>query len=136
MSDIKESKVKEIKGIKPYNGTYGMIYYFTVEMENGDKGEVSKKSESGLKVGSPLKYTLETKNGYVKLKEFKENSFKGGQGFNKPSIAAIALESAARVVAGSMAGGGQYKELSEKTPHVVTKLADHFHNWLKEKEGK
>lgn len=36
----------------------------------------------------------------------------------------------------SVAAGGQFKELIDKTPQLVTKLADHFHQWLIEKDGK
>jgi hypothetical protein len=39
------SKVSKINGVSEYDGQYGKVFYFSVVMENGDKGSIGKKEK-------------------------------------------------------------------------------------------
>lgn len=45
------SKVKEIKSVREYKGDRGSTWYFTIETESGDKGQIHRRTEDGVKVG-------------------------------------------------------------------------------------
>ena len=46
---IKKSKVTRVTGNGTWEGKYGLMYKFEIEMENGDIGEYSAKMEKQLK---------------------------------------------------------------------------------------
>ena len=72
---IKTSKVKAIKEMKPFTNSYGTTIYHMLEMENGDKINIGKKSE--LKIGSEITYEIiETgQQEYNKAKSAKKEEF-------------------------------------------------------------
>ena len=56
METIKTSKIKKVESAKPYAGKHGTTIYHNLEMENGDKINIGKKSEQ--KVGWELTYEI------------------------------------------------------------------------------
>jgi len=130
---MKESKIKEILSIKPHNGEHSTTYYFTVALENGDKGNIGRKSETGAKVGDLLKYEIDSSRGFVVLKE-ERLAFKGRGGFPSPkaSNAAIALECATRIAVANVQATGTALGMNGELTKKVTGLADGLLAWLKE----
>lgn len=54
---IKKSKVNRVTGNGTWEGKYGLMYKFEIEMENGDIGEnLSKTSECKFKEGQETEY--------------------------------------------------------------------------------
>jgi hypothetical protein len=72
----KTAKIVAITGTRPRESKNGTVHYISVEMDNGDKGTVGKKTPDALKIGDELTYTLESKehngNTYYSLKEIKK----------------------------------------------------------------
>ena len=129
------SKVKEIKTVKKFDGDRGTTWYFTVEMENGDKGQVAKKTEDGLKAGDALTYTLDKSGRYVKLKELRVNKFARSYGDGKPSgNAVIALTLAKDVMVANLAAGGKTLAMDSVLCNKMTAFAEQLHEWLKAKQ--
>lgn len=127
----KESKVKEIKKIRPWTGERGTVYYFTLEMENGDKGEIGKQTEQSLKVGSLLKYTIETgKKGQSVFKEVREG--KGWAQASKPaqSNAVTALQCAEDLAAAYVSKCDVPIEKMDALADRILATADKFKKWL------
>ena len=54
---VKNSKVTRVTGNGTWEGNYGLMYKFEIEMENGDIGEnLSKSSECKFKEGQQTEY--------------------------------------------------------------------------------
>ena len=60
MSEIKTSTVKEVLSCKRFDGKHGVVYYHKLELDNGEIGEIGKKTENAFKPGDSLTYTSET----------------------------------------------------------------------------
>lgn len=131
---MKTAKVKEIKAVRAWTGGSKPMWFFTVEMDNGDKGDVTRFQENGLRVGDELTYKIEQSgpNGqYTKLAEERKSGKFGGGGA-KQSNASIALNAATQLAAANVTANGSPLKLDELGPKVLG-LADVFHRWL---EGK
>lgn len=80
----KTAKIVGITGTKERTGPNGTVHYISVEMDNGDKGTIGKKSKDALSVGDELTYELVEKefNGNItyNIKEVKENTFQKKSG--------------------------------------------------------
>lgn len=80
----KTAKIEKITGSKERTGPNGTVHYISVEMDNGDKGTIGKKSKDALSVGDELTYELVEKefNGNItyNIKEVKENTFQKKSG--------------------------------------------------------
>lgn len=75
---IKKSKVSRVSGNGTWEGKYGLMYKFEVEMENGDIGEnLSKTSECKFKEGDETDYEF-IDGQFPKIKPV--NTFQGGGG--------------------------------------------------------
>lgn len=87
---MKTSKIKEVKGINEFQNEYGTTYYHDLEMENGDKINIGKKSE--CQVGWELDYMIigdEGQQEYVKAKSVQKentstNTTSDNTGYKKP----------------------------------------------------
>jgi len=129
--DTTTSKVKEIKTVKKFQGDRGTTWYFTLEMENGDKGQVAKKTEDALKVGDALIYTLDKSGRYVKLKEPRVTNFARSCGDRKPyDNAVIALTLAKDVMVANLAAGGKTLAMNSVLCNKMTAFAEQLHEWL------
>ena len=75
----KKSKVIAVRGNGTWEGQYGLMYKFEIEMENGDIGEYMTKSEDQTKFveGQTTDYVF-IDGAYPKIKPV--NTFQGGGG--------------------------------------------------------
>jgi hypothetical protein len=55
----KVSKVSKVVGEKPWND----VFFISVEMENGDAGQIYSKTSGSVKVGDELNYDIDTSKG-------------------------------------------------------------------------
>lgn len=136
----KSSKVTNVQGNGTWEGRYGLMYKFEIEMENGDHGEYSSKSPEQTKfvVGDSTEYehikNEYNGNTYYKIKpintfipnvNFKSN----GGASKKPQDQQVSIEyqSALRSAAIFLAG----KSVSQLD---ATQTADYFYQWLQDKK--
>jgi hypothetical protein len=73
----KVSKVSKVVGEKPWND----VFFISVEMENGDAGQIYSKTSGSVKVGDELNYDIDTSKGEGKhsIKLIKSGSNSGFQ---------------------------------------------------------
>ena len=85
---METSKVKSITGTKKRAGTNGDVFYHSLEMENGDKVNVGKKTDNFFKVGDEIKYEVVStdERGVKKIKEIKDSPFGAKPSFQKNYI--------------------------------------------------
>ena len=132
--EITTSTVKDIKTVKKFQGERGVTWYFTVEMDNGDKGQVGKKTEDGLKSGDTLTYTLDKSGRYVRLKEPSPYGYTAGNSrWKTESTAVIALTLAKDIMVANLAAGGKTLAMDAALGTKMTTFADHLQQWLKAK---
>lgn len=77
LKKMKTATISKINGITEWKWEHGIVYYFKLEMDNGERIELGKKSNDAFKVWDEVKYEdyIDAK-GYTKQKEVKENPFK------------------------------------------------------------
>jgi hypothetical protein len=124
------STIKEIKGVKPWDGKHGKVYYFNLEMANGDKGEIGKKSETALKIGDPLTYELEVTTRGNNIKEIKQNGF-NGMGAITGRSSSMALAYAKDLAVANIQVSGKPLEMTPALAEKITGIATIFNQWLK-----
>lgn len=124
---LKTAKIKKVVQEKEYSGAFGKFYYVTVEMENGDKGTISRKTEKAVSEGTELTYTLGEKNGYAVLNEPKTPRIYTK---SQQSEAVVALNAAVNFA--SSLSTTKNHPIADWSPHILA-LADQFHHWLKNK---
>jgi hypothetical protein len=132
----KTSKVTDILQVKPWQGPKGTVYYFSIELANGDKGEIGSKSDDGIKIGDELNYTLEqTEHGFKIKKAYQQNGFGGGgfKGQQRGSSASFALSYAKDLAVANISKADKPMDMSGVTKRVLD-TADEFQKWLKENE--
>lgn len=72
MSNVRQGTIIACQFGKEYQTTHGTLYAYSVTFDNGDKGELSKKTNTYNGVGQSMQYTLEPKGNYpAKIKEVK-----------------------------------------------------------------
>lgn len=126
---MKTAKVTAVTGVRPYDGKFGRVFYHQIELDNGDKGSVGKKSENAVKVGDVLNYEINGDN--IKLIQPQQgNGFKGGQ--SRGSSASFALAYAKDLMVAAM-------PLHPEVPvsqwvEVSLSAAKKFQGFLKENE--
>lgn len=138
MSEQKESKIAEILNIREHNGNHGTTYYFTVRLENGERGGgIARKAKDGLKIGDAIKYTNDVHRGSAEFREVRENrGFGGGYKANPAAIAAaVALKSATEVVVANINASGKPLGMNGELTGKITALADGLYTWLRNKEN-
>ena len=76
---MKKSIVKNVQGNGTWEGKFGLMYKFEVEMENGDSGEYSSKSKEQTKfvVGEEVEYEFIDGN-FPKIKPVNTFNNSGG----------------------------------------------------------
>jgi len=104
-------------------------------MENGDKGQVAKKTEDGLKTGDELAYTLDKSSRSVQLKEPRLNkSGTSNRNWNAPyDTAVIALTRAKDIMVANLAASGKTLTMDSVLCKKMTDFANHLHDWLEDK---
>lgn len=83
----KKSVVKAVTFQKEFDGKFGKLYYFNIEMENGDKGQYGSKTnpQTKFKEGEETAYDyIDKGNGYFDIKTIVTNTPNGGGYTKKP----------------------------------------------------
>lgn len=129
----KTAKVEAVLNVREWKNptTQQVIYYHTIELDNGDKGSIGKKVSGAIKEGDSLTYTIDgdrikqvmTNNGFG-------GGFKGGG--SRGSTASFSLSYAKDIVIAAMPHHPDktVNEWVEATKAIAGKL----NTWLKENE--
>lgn len=133
--EIKTSKIKTVVSTKSYTGTHGITIYHNLEMENGDKINIGKKSEQ--KVGWELTYEI-TDEGqeYNKAKSAKKEEASiqnNGSGFITPKNEGVQRMIVAQSSISSAVAF--LKEMGPVEDADILALADKFFNYVIAKGG-
>ncbi len=126
---MKTAIINEILNIREYDGQNGLIYYFKLKMDNGEIGEIGKKSKAAFKVGDSLTYTATESNYGLNFKEVKQNGFSGKQ--SAESMASVALRCSSELTAAFIAAGETNGSNSTQLADVTLTNADKYLIWLK-----
>lgn len=123
---MKTATVKEVGNVRKWEGPRGDVYYHFIELDNGDKGSIGKRSAGAIKPGDKIDYTIEG----GKIKQVMPQR----QGFgNKPSTAAMSLAYSKDIAIAYLAKTDKevtMEQLAERTMTIAAK----FHDWIKERE--
>lgn len=129
---MKTAKIEKIIKVNPWTGSNGVVFYHQLEMDNGDKIEIGKKTE--LAIGQELTYEItDSQQEYNKAKAVNPNYSAGGYSkqFKKgtgSSSASFALSYAKDVYT---AHGANLEDLEPGTvANYICALADEFLSWL------
>lgn len=127
---MKTSKVTDIFSVKPWESPkYGKMWFFDIELANGDKGSIGSKSDDGIKIGDELNYTLEqTEHGW-KIKKA-QPQFGGGNRGGSGSPASFALSYAKDLAVANIGKSDKPMEMTALADKVIA-TADVFNTWLK-----
>lgn len=127
--EIKKSKVKSVQGTGTWQGNYGLMYLWEIEMENGDTGQYMSKSEQQNKFTVGVEAEYEWKDGqYPKIKPYSTfnqgapKSFNNAGGSDKVQEFIIAQSSLKSAVDYCNVNGGDVAK--------VLDIADTFKNWV------
>jgi len=87
------SKVKSITGTNVWKSTNWDVFYHSMEMENGDKVSIGKKTDNYFKVWDEIKYEVKETDQYgvKKIKEIREEFKKGWYTPVNPRIQAVSM---------------------------------------------
>ena len=111
-----QSKIKSITPMGTYESQNGLMYKFEIELENGESGEVSAKTEDRWSIGDEVEYeTTQTKWG-VRMKLSKAGYNRSGGYKDDP-------EKTKRITA-SWAIGLAIQE--ENDPEKIIEAAEHL----------
>ena len=113
-----QSKIKTIQPNGTYEGRNGLMYKFEIELENGQGGEVSAKSEDRWKVGEEVEYEVTPSKWGDKMKLTKPGFQQGGGYKDDP-------EKTKRITA-SWAIGLAIQQASD--PQEILEAAEHLIN--------
>jgi len=134
--EIKKGKVVAVVGNGTWEGQYGLMYKFEVEMDNGDNGQYLSKGQDCAKFpkGADVFYTIdaEQRNGntYYKIKPAQDPSqpqtnARGGGGYQKdPETEKRISRMSVLKVAGDLVINGAIKL------HDITKVAQIFERYI------
>lgn len=123
--ETKTSKVKKVVSAKPYTGTHGTTIYHNLEMENGDKINIGKKTEQ--KVGYELTYEIiDEGQEYNKAKSAKKEEVQSGPAVKNEGVQKliVAQNSMTNAVNYGIAHGLSYEEIKE----YAKKMYKEVHN--------
>lgn len=132
--ETKHSIVKRIThNVKQWNSQNGIVYYHTIEFENGDKGNYGSKNESCTKFaeGQEANYTIESKvngnytNVIIKPVQEEQKAFVKKSNGSEESFAL----SYSKDLACANISAGKTVKASD-----VIEVAEAFYNWLKSKK--
>lgn len=133
---MKTGTVTAVHGCKSFNGQHGTIFYHKIELDNGDIGEIGKKSEGAVKVGDSITYEITATEYGNKIKQIQpQNGFNGGgfKGQSRGSSASFALSYAKDLAVANIAANNAPLALDAIAEKVLT-TATRFNQWLKENE--
>lgn len=137
MSEEKTAKVKEVLQKRKWDGPNGTVFYYKLELDNGDIGEIGKKKDNAIHVGETLTYTAEESDYGLKFKAVQQSNGFGGGGFRggaqKGSTASFALSYAKDLAIANMAKTTEPLPLDQLANKIIA-TAGVFQKWMKENE--
>jgi hypothetical protein len=129
---MKTATIRSIDKVREYQGPHGTVYYYTLELDNGEVGELGKKKPNAFNIGDALTYTSEESPYGLKFKEVQQNGF-NGRGFQKGSTASFALAYAKDIAVANIAKADKPLEMHAVAAKII-ETATEFNRWLKENE--
>ena len=127
--EIKKSKVKSVQGTGTWKGSYGLMYLWEIEMENGDTGQYMSKSEQQNKFTVGVEAEYEWKDGqYPKIKPYSTFNQGAPKSFNNASKADPRQDSI--VSQSSLKAAIDYCNVNGGDVAKVLDIADTFKNWV------
>lgn len=69
MSQVKTARIEDVLNEKPWDGKHGRVWYYTLVLDNGDKGEIGTKTRDSFSINDSLTYTVEDTDHGRKLKK-------------------------------------------------------------------
>jgi hypothetical protein len=81
-----QSKIKSIQPNGTYQSQNGLMYKFEIELENGESGEVSAKTENRWSVGDEVEYTVQQSKWGVKMRLDKAGFNNAPRGGSSPDV--------------------------------------------------
>lgn len=125
---MKTAKVTEVRGVRPWNGKNGTIFYHDIVLDNGDRGSIGKRSEGSIKVGDVINYTID--GGRISV--LNPNNGPRGSFIGKPaaSPAAMAMSYAKDLVVANLAKSEKPLDMAALADRVIN-TADRFNAWIK-----
>lgn len=126
---MKTAKVTEVRGVRPWNGKNGTIFYHDIVLDNGDRGSVGKKREGAIRIGDSINYTIDAD----RITIVDAGGSRSGGFSQKPaaSTAAMAMAYAKDLVVANVAKSDKPLDLEKLSERVIT-TATKFNNWIKE----
>jgi hypothetical protein len=124
---LKTSKVKSKQSNGTYNGNYGLMYKWEIEMEDGNVGESMTKDEAGksYQVGEEIEYDCQDGQ-YPKI----NRNFSGQQSKYVPD----ADRENSIFKCNALNNAVAYHQNTKDPSHeMITSTADYFIEWLKKK---
>ncbi len=126
---IKKSKVTNVQANGTWEGKFGLMYKFEVEMENGDTGEYSSKSKDQDKfvTGQEVDYEFIGGN-FPKVKPVYQQPKSFGGGFKEdPNRQKLIIRQS------SLRSAVEYLKGAEASLEEVFEEAEKMINWVNEK---
>jgi hypothetical protein len=78
MSQPKTATIEDILNEKHWDGPNGRIYYSTLVLDNGERGEIGAKKQDAYSIGDSLTYTATHDERGTKFKKYFEPNGNGG----------------------------------------------------------
>lgn len=142
---IKTGRVVEVIPARSWDGPHGTVYYSKIQFDNGDVGEIGKKSENAVRIGDVITYTIDAGQYGNKIKEVRDNNGGGspasgngnGGGRSWPTEAekwpSFSLAYAKDTVVGMLSTGNEKLKgmSSEQVAQATIAIADKYLDWLK-----
>lgn len=132
---IKKSKVKNVQANGTWEGKFGLMYKFEVEMENGDIGEYSSKSKDQDKFVADQEMEYEFVGGqFPKVKpvynkpDFVSGGYSGGYKKDDNVQKMIVKQS-------SLKSAVDFCDTKSCSVEDVIKVAQQFTDWVMEKKA-
>ena len=129
--EIKKSKVKSVQANGTWQGNYGLMYLWEIEMDNGDIGQYMSKAEQQSKFTVGVEAEYEYRGGqYPKIKPY--SSFNAPQGAPKSFNNAGGNDKVQEyiIAQSSLKSAVDYCNVNGGDVAKVLDTADAFKNWV------
>jgi hypothetical protein len=134
MSETKTAKILEVQNVREWTGQNGTLFFHKLVLDNGDRGDLAKKSRDAVKAGDSLTYTIEVTDRGNRIKEIREIRGRGQQANPGAIAAAVALKAATEITVANIQTTGKPIGMNGSLATKITDLADELYTWLRTKE--